>query len=294
MKLTYDLSVTSLRRSSSSKLLSLDFAAQTYQLEGASVALSSIVNFSRASAAMRSSGLGQLETVPVDTLRFDHDFETGEALGILLEASATNLANQSNNFGNGFWAGYAKKPSFVSGQLAPDGSANARTWNSQDTTGGAGGKRGGILKVDGTHSGTATVSVWLKSSAPLTMRFGHSDPTSNSIDVTTQWQRFTYTAALPNGQNRIFQLYEDVNDDIDVYIWGAQVELQSNATSLVETSGAPATRAADIIGLTGISGVHDVTVTYDDNSTETFTAQSISEGWWPTLSRERLKKLVIA
>lgn len=274
-------------------MLSLDFGTETYRASGEPVALSSVVSFSRASTAMQVATSGQLENVAVDTPRFDHAFGTGDPLGLLVESPSTNLLSYSNDFNQSYWAQYATKPAFVTGHTAPDGSSTARSWNCADTTGGAGGARGGILVVNGAHTGTATASVWLKASAALTMRFGHSDGTSVNIDVPQQWQRFTYTASLPNGQSRVFMLYEDTNLDVDVYIWGAQTELGDHATSLVQTAGAPATRAQDVIGLTGISGTHDVTLTYDDNSTETLPAQTITEGWWPNLSRPWVKKLVV-
>jgi hypothetical protein len=292
MKLVYDFSVTSLRRRHA-PVLALDFAAQTYRASGSPVALSSVVSFARGSTAMRVAASGQLETVAVDVPRFDHAFGTGAPLGVLIESSATNVLDYSNDFAQSYWTPYASKPTFTSEHIAPDGTASARSWNCSLTMGGAGGARGGILVVNGSYTGTATASVWLKASAPLTMRFGHSDSTSMMINVTSEWQRFTYTAPLPNGQSRIFMLYEDVNTDIDVSIWGAQTEIGGQATSVIQTSGSPASRAADVVGLTGISGVYDVTLTYDDNSTETLVAQTITEGWWPSLSRPRVKKLVV-
>lgn len=296
MKLSCDLSLTSLvhrRRIGAPPVLDLNFATQTYRADGVDVPLDAVLTFSRASSAMYVTPTGALQSVAADVLRFDHDPVTLAPRGALFESAATNMLTYSQDFAHSFWTGYALKPPFVGGATAPDGTATAMTWNCADTPGGAGGKRGGILTVDATHTGLSTVSVWLRASAPLTMRFGHSDGTSQTITVPTKWTRFTYTETLPNTQNRIFMLYEDVNDDIDVYIWGAQTEMSATASSYIATNGGPATRAADLAGLTGLTGTHDVTITYDDNSTQTLSAQTLVPGWWPTLSRPWVKKLVV-
>ncbi len=295
MKLTSDISITSQPyRKMSAPALSLDFGQQVYKRHGRSVGLSSVLSFARNSPAVQVAETGALETVAADVLRREHAFGTGAFLGALFEPAATNLLLHSHDFTRPYWVGYASKPSFGGGQPAPDGTLTAMTWNCADTTGGAGGKRGGILVPDNIPAGASTVSVWLRTSVPLTMRFGHSDGTSQPISVSTQWQRFTYTDTLPNSQNRIFMLYEDVNEDIDVYIWGAQTEYGSTATSNITTNGGALTRAADQPGLVGLTGVHDVTVTYDDGSVDTFAQEAVSDGWWPNLSRPMVKKLVVS
>jgi len=293
MKLLADFSVTSGRLRSRAPRLLLDFARQHYRASGAPVVLDRVLSFSRASAAQRIGADGLLETVAPDVLRLDHTFGSGAFRGALFEAAGSNLLPHSGDFNQATWFGYAAKPSFVGGQGAPDGSLSAMRWNCAETTGGAGGQRGGILVVNGSLSGLATASVWLRASAPLVMRFGHSDATASAITVTPQWQRFSYTDMLPNIQNRIFLLYEDVNSDIDVFIWGAQLEPGSRASSHIATGAAPAHRSADTPGLTGISGTYDVRLTYDDGSEEQLTGHAVDEGWWPPLARPWLKKLIL-
>ncbi len=294
MKLTRDFSVTSHPyRRMPPPVVSLDFERQDYRRFGAPVGLNTVLSFTRGSSAMQVNDMGGLEHAGADVLRRDHAFGSGAFLGALFEGEATNLIQFSNDFTQTYWKGYASKPVFTGGQVAPDGTATAMTWNCADTVGGAGGKRGGILVSDSSSSGIVTASVWLRASAPLTMRFGHSDDTSRNIAVTPQWHRFSYTDMLPNSQNRIFMLYEDVNADIDVSIWGAQVEYGSAATTNIVTNGFASTRSADLPGLTGISGTLDVKIIYDDGSLEELSGVNITEGWWPSLSRGRVKKLVV-
>lgn len=294
MKLVGDLSVTSYRRRRrTGPALSLDFERQEYRRAGASVSLNAVLTFARASGAVQVGADGVLETVAADELRRDHVFGTGAFRGALFEAGATNLLRYSGDFTQSYWNGYALKPAFTGGQAAPDGTGTALRWNCADTQGGAGGRRGGILVPGPQHAGVATASVWLRASAPVNMRFGHSDATSGVISVTPAWRRFSYTGVLPNSQNRIFMLYEDVNDIVDVDIWGAQVELGDRATSNIATAGSAASRAADAPGLRGLSGVFDVRVTYDDDSQDILNAQSVGEGWWPALSRPHVKSIVL-
>ncbi|WP_170786284.1 phage head spike fiber domain-containing protein [Ruegeria lacuscaerulensis] len=295
MKLTRDLSVTSHpARRVSGPALSLNFERQEYRRFGRPIALSEAMTFARASSARQAGASGMIETVGDDVLRRDHVVGTGAFRGALFEGQATNLLHYSDDFTQSYWNGYARKPSFVGGQLAPDGTASAQTWNCANTTGGPDLNRGGVLIPYPGASGTATVSIWLRASAPLTMRFGQSDKTSKTIDVTTQWQRFSHTDLLPNNQNRIFILYEAINSDIDLFIWGAQAETGNALTSNIATTGAEATRAADQAGLTGLTGAFEVTVTYEDDSQDVMANQSITDGWWPVLTQPRVKSIVLS
>jgi hypothetical protein len=77
----------------------------------------------------------------------------------------------------------------------------------------------------------------------------------------------------------------------DIAILGMQVEVGTAGTSFIETGASTATRAADVAGTEGLLGVFDVTIVYDDNSTDTLTAQSITDGYWPTLSRPHVTSI---
>ena len=54
-----------------------------------------VVNFSRSSSATFRNSFGNIETAAVNVPRFDHDEETGECLGLLIEPSRTNGFNYS-------------------------------------------------------------------------------------------------------------------------------------------------------------------------------------------------------
>ncbi len=252
------------------------------------------MSFSRATPGNCVSETGEIATVGVDTIRRDHVFGSGAFRGVLFEPEATNFLHYSNDFNRQSWLGHWSKPSLSVGLLAPDGSNTAMAWNCADTVGGPDSLRGGLVVKDENVAGISTTSIWLRASAPVALHFGHSDGYKTLIDVTTHWQRFTYTDALPNPQDRIFNLSETSSADIDIEIWGAQVEIGAEATTNIITAGGASTRSADIAGLSGINGTFDVTLTYDDESRDTLEGQSISEGWWPDLRRRRLKHLLVA
>ncbi len=295
MKLTRDCSVTSRQNRRKAKaVLSLDFARQVYRRSGAPIELGSILNFSRATSGMRVGESGEIETVAVDVLRRDHVLGSGVFRGVLFEPEATNLLSFSYDFNSQDWFGHWSKPNFSTGLAAPDGSNTGMGWNCADTTGGPDSLRGGLIAKDEGVTGTSTVSIWLRASAPVEMRFGQSDGNAKTINVTTVWQRFSYTETLPNAQGRVFVLSENSSVEIDIEIWGAQVEIGSEATTNIFTYGGASTRGADVAGLSGINGTFDVTLTYDDESLDRLEGQSISEGWWPVLRRKHLKHLQIA
>lgn len=58
----------------------------------------------RASAATYFDASGILRPAPNDVIRFNHDPNTGECLGALLEVAGTNLALQSESFDSSPWA----------------------------------------------------------------------------------------------------------------------------------------------------------------------------------------------
>ena len=137
--------------------------------------------------------------------------------------------------------------------------------------------------VSGLTTGTSyTFSVWLRvASGSATMSFGNIDGTIQSITVTDSWQRFSVTQNA-SGTTR-FPLIRGT--DLTAYAWGAQLEEGSFATSYISTSGATATRAADIasidtadFGYNPDAGTVVVEGVNYDNNTNDPSLISISDG----------------
>jgi hypothetical protein len=157
-----------------------------------------------------------------------------------VEASLTwrrNLLEYTESFDNSYYTGYFQKPNFTTGQADPLGGYNAMKWNASTTTGSSDGAKGGFYRDDSggviKPNTDYTVSVWLKATAPIVVSIGLMDGSSQIVNVTTSWQRFSVTqqkSTNPIHQPRLIQIIDYTNADVDIYIFGAQTEEGSTAT----------------------------------------------------------------
>ena len=86
--------------------------------------LDSRVTFTRASTGTYVGSDGLIKTAASGEARFDHDPETGESLGLLVEESRTNLLRYSEEFNNAPWRKYNTTVSSNTA-TAPDGTSTA-------------------------------------------------------------------------------------------------------------------------------------------------------------------------
>jgi hypothetical protein len=235
----------------------------------------------------------KLMTASPDDARFDHDPNTGESKGLLIEESRTNLLTYSDlTSGEGVGTGWANAGSVVSkgsNVIAPDGTASA--WNTvYNGTSGDGNLYKAAGELTTSNSTVYTCSVWAKVPSTNTYIAGvrirtfndnHSanfnlltgtvvgtaegTPTNRIEAYPNGWYRCSITFTSGTDGDQGFQFYlinnsqegnsailnsPDANGE-ELYLWGAQLEAGSFATSYIKTTGASATRSADNASITG-------------------------------------------
>jgi len=181
------------------------------------------------------------------------DYTNGSCPSILVEPQRTNLLRFSNIFVDNGWI-VSESTITNNYSLSPDGTNNANRWLSNS------GSTASILTFGPTTSDntTYTISCWVKSNGNNKDKFRFiisSAFVSSDFTATSEWQRFTYTATRLTTGTRFGLLRPSDNSEVDLQIYGAQLEVGSNATSYIPTVGSAVTRNADVISKTGISSL---------------------------------------
>ena len=223
---------------------------------------------SRASDGTYFDSSGVLQTASTDVARTDHKYIDGQWVeaGLLLEGASTNLVTSSEDF-----SGWTDSNVTVTANdaTAPDGETTATKLTDDATDG----QHRIIDSFTTSSSGDATYSIFLKKGTKdevrLNMFSGSTiataevDLTNGTItktggtsatieDVDNDWYRCSITGTLANTSTFIYVYMTDsgnisyIGSGDTIFIWGAQLEEQSQPTSYIPTSGATATRSADV------------------------------------------------
>jgi hypothetical protein len=209
------------------------------------------ITFTRASIGTFYNSAGILQTAAAGQPRFDFNPTTLASQGLLIEEARSNLLLRSAELATSPWFN-ATLTSIANNTLevlAPDGTNTATKIVS--LTGGAIGQ--GATLTAAVHTG----SIWLRTSsgtisAALIIYLAASPFTnigSQSITITTTWQRFTVTSTAATATGYNFQINGIAAGT--VYAWGAQLEAGAFATSHIPTVASQVTRAADLASITG-------------------------------------------
>jgi len=232
-------------------------------------------NFDRATSATVINKEGLIETVGSGEPRIDYLNDSKGALK--LEPSRSNIITQSEAFDNSYWT--KSGTSVVGGFISPSGDTSAfkLTENSANST-------HIIYSPNSTVSNgaTLTTSIFVKSDGrdwfllqESTTDYGYyfnngqvgsafGSPLSYKIDkLANGWYKYSITTVTPNTNGRLkLQLAE--SDGVisyqgdgtrGIYIYGAQLEQGSYATSYIPTSGGVVTRVAETCSQTVPSGI---------------------------------------
>ena len=219
-------------------------------------------NVERDSIATRVNKEGLIEVVGRDKLRIDYtDTDKGVAL---LENSSTNLVTYSEDFSNAAWqknsVGSASAPIVTSNfAISPNGIENASRVQFE-ISGSTSSDRSSletVLALNGSSS--YTLSFYIKSNTGVNQNLSVwlNSVYGDNITVTNEWVRVVQTFSSNSTFNRGFGLAAsgNIQQSVDVLIWGAMLEQNSFATSFIPTSGSSVQRAADVANNAGNSEV---------------------------------------
>lgn len=205
-------------------------------------ALDSRITFARADAstcATRVNSFGLIETVAANVARFDYDPTTLACKGLLIEESRANLLLRSTDFSNATW----NKNGGVTATGKVDGPAGVGTADRIDfSTGGAGiFMRQGVSFTSGTTYAFSIYARSVSGSTTLTLDLGNVS--TLSFTLTPTWTRYTGTLT-PGATYTWIDISLGAGGGVaDLY--GAQAEVGAFSTSLIVTTTASLTRAAD-------------------------------------------------
>ena len=200
-------------------------------------------DFTRASSATRVNESGLIETVATGVPRLD--YTGGGCPSLLLEPQSTNLIPYSEAFDNAAWS-KTRCTIDSGGHTSPSGESDAFKMTATDDD---------ARLQDGSEAAGVvyTQSIYVKSATGSNVS-GQVDFTGVDIQTftaTNEWQRVD-SILSDMSKDGVVRVRITNNGD-ELYIYGAQLEQQSYATSYIPTSGSTVTRIADAASKTGLS-----------------------------------------
>jgi hypothetical protein len=245
--------------------LSLDFAK--------SKVLDPRITFTRASTATFVGSNGLIQSAGSGAARFDHNQVTLESLGLLVEEARTNLVLRSEEFDNATWS-KGNLTVTANATTAPDGTLTAdklveNTANAERNVSTVATFTGSVVYTFSVFAKAAERSkfqIYLYSGAsPGGANFDlatgtTASPGASMVQYPNGWYKcsVTYTHASSGVKGIailpavLFSPIGYQGDGVSgLYVWGAQLEAGAFPTSYIPTSGATATRAADLASMTG-------------------------------------------
>jgi len=276
------------------------------------------LDVTRATTATRVNSSGLIESVASNVPRLD--YTKGTCPSILVEPQRTNLVTYSEDFTNASWLGSATKTANTaispSGVLNADslievsssviqsaasatinfvsGTAYTMTVFAKNQPSGR-----GFVQLTGYALGSGSSNVYANFNLNTGVVGNQSGGSSKIEALANGWYRCSFTFTCGNTITERYNVclissmsataFENYTGDTSkgIYVWGAQLEAGSYATSYIPTTSASVTRNADVISKTGLTGITTLTTTFEDNTTQVLTSPTSY-----TMPNGRIKKVV--
>ncbi len=185
---------------------------------------------------------GQVVRAVADEPRFDHDYSTGESLGLLIEEERTNYCGDAIPSAAD-WTALNGGTITSTTEVAPDGTNTAFRYQGSSSS------PASLLRVAlpafTTGTDTYTVSFWVKqvvantqTGQNLVCDLQDGGPSVNYNDQLVQgkWVRVVQTGTTVSGNKTFFDVITNTLNDGTYDFWGLQIEEGSYATSLILTT----------------------------------------------------------
>lgn len=207
--------------------------------------------------ATATSGSGSFTswTVGNASARFDHDPTTLAPRGLLIEGAATNIATNSNLQAGWLGGSNTTVTANTNEVTSPDGTNNAAKVALTNA-----GYCSRFESITGLANATTyTFSYWIRGTAGNQQRVysvtqGTDLVTQSNLTYTsTGWTRvqITFTSGATNNNVYIYVASRPTGTVNDVlYIWGAQLEVGSGASSHIPTGASQGSRGQDLVSIT--------------------------------------------
>lgn len=233
------------------------------------------LTFTRASTAWAYNSSGVLTSFATNAPRIDYDPATLQPKGLLIEEARTNLLLRSAEFDNAAWL-KVRSTVTADATTAPDGTVSADKL-CEDATGGStsreihqdvsitnatvysysvyakAAERSQLyLQTNGSGVGNVTFDLSAVTATPAGTVVG-----SSIVAAGNGWYRCTMVFTAPATASTRFYAFPAGGGSISyvgtagsgIYLWGAQLEAGSFATSPIPTTTASVTRAADVCSM---------------------------------------------
>jgi hypothetical protein len=245
-------------------------------------ALDPRITFTRASGGTYVGADGLIKYAGVNEARFDHDPETGESLGLLIEEARTNLFTDSEIKSPETWGGAG---SFGFDNIVNPYGVNGPVYYAfQNPDTGVGEKvrplnANGLInitvsffakrRIGGLNRDYVRIQFWQElisgGSLPLyNFKFDGNNPSTTRYQniktekYSNEWYKFSFNPIARTdfndgvfGANARFDIEADNSSGADNYVWGIQVEAGSFPTSYIPTQASTRTRATESVAITG-------------------------------------------